>query len=82
MSTISSREFNRDTAAAKRAAAAAPVIITDRGTPGFVLLSYAAYRRLTAEGPSLLDVLADPDAADIELDITRDQSLPRGVELT
>jgi PHD/YefM family antitoxin component YafN of YafNO toxin-antitoxin module len=43
MSTITSRAFNQDVSAAKRAAATAPVIITDRGKPSHVLLSVADY---------------------------------------
>ena len=36
--TFTSREFNRDVSAAKRAAANGPVIVTDRGQPAYVLL--------------------------------------------
>jgi hypothetical protein len=35
--TLTSREFNRNPSAAKRAAEKEPVIITDRGRPRFVL---------------------------------------------
>jgi antitoxin (DNA-binding transcriptional repressor) of toxin-antitoxin stability system len=37
--TITSRDFNQDMSAARRAAATEPVIITDRGKPFYVLLS-------------------------------------------
>ncbi|MTD12895.1 type II toxin-antitoxin system prevent-host-death family antitoxin [Nakamurella sp. YIM 132087] len=46
MTTVTSREFNHDVSAAKRAASAGPVVITDRGRPAYVLLSIDAYRRL------------------------------------
>ena len=46
--TITSREFNRDVSAAKRAAERGPVTITDRGRPSHVLLSVEQYERLTA----------------------------------
>lgn len=53
MSVISSREFNRDVSAVKRAAARGPVIITDHGRPSHVLLTFADYQRLTGTGTSL-----------------------------
>jgi prevent-host-death family protein len=46
MTTISSRDFNQDTARAKKAAIAGPVFITDRGRPAHVLLSIDEYNRL------------------------------------
>jgi len=42
---ISSRDFNQDIGKAKRAAAEGPVVITDRGEPAFVLLTYEDYQR-------------------------------------
>lgn len=47
MTSVTSREFNQDVSAAKRAAAHGPVVVTDRGEPAFVLLSIDDYRRLT-----------------------------------
>ncbi|MFM7342476.1 MAG: type II toxin-antitoxin system Phd/YefM family antitoxin, partial [Betaproteobacteria bacterium] len=44
---VSSREFNQDAGGAKRAARKGPVIITDRGRPAHVLLSFEAYQKLT-----------------------------------
>ncbi len=41
--TMSSREFNQSTGAAKRAAHKGPVYITYRGQPSHVLLSYDDY---------------------------------------
>lgn len=64
MTVFSSREFNRDVTRAKKAAGAGPVFITDRGRPAHVLLTIEAYRRLTGDGPSIVDLLASPDAAD------------------
>lgn len=59
MKTVSSREFTRDVAAAKQAAADGPVFITDRGQPAHVLITVAEYRRLTGatSGPTLLDAM-------------------------
>jgi len=59
MKTVSSREFNSDVAGAKRAAAAEPLFITDRGEPAFVLLSMEKFRELTRSGKSALDTLLE-----------------------
>lgn len=70
--TFSSREFNQDTAGAKRAAADGPVYITDRGRPAHVLLTYEDYRRLTGADGSVVDLLTrTPDVGDVELDPPR-----------
>ena len=66
MTEVSSREFNKDVSAAKRAAARAPVIITDRGRPSHVLLSIADYRRLLADERSIVDWLSVDDGVDLE----------------
>ncbi|ESX22360.1 type II toxin-antitoxin system Phd/YefM family antitoxin [Mesorhizobium sp. M0761] len=56
---MSSREFNQDTAHAKRAAKNGPVIITDRGKPSHVLMSMEEYQRLEKKPRSLADAIAD-----------------------
>lgn len=81
MTTISSREFNQDASGAKRAALGGPVFITDRGRPAHVLLSIEAYQRLTGRQQSILDLLADPEAADVEFTPGRVDSLARPVDL-
>ena len=40
---VNSRDFNQDISAAKRATAEGPVVITDRGTPAYVLLKHEDY---------------------------------------
>jgi prevent-host-death family protein len=60
VTTLSSREFNQDTSRAKKAAAAGPVIITDRGKPAHVLLSFEAYQRLAGRPLSLVEALGFP----------------------
>lgn len=65
---LSAREFNQDVSRAKRAADQGPVIITDRGEPAYVLLTHEAYRRLSGKGPSLRDLLAQPEGEGIEFD--------------
>ena len=71
MTTMTSREFNQDTGRAKREAATAPVVITDRGQPSHVLMSYEEFVRLSGKGQSIWDALACdiPGIEEIELDI-------------
>lgn len=64
--TFSSREFNQDTARAKRAARNGLVFITDRGKPSHVLMSIEEYERLKQPEPTqkkkpknLAEALAD-----------------------
>lgn len=66
ITTMSSREFNQDAGGAKRAAEKGPVIITDRGRPSHVLLSFEDYRRLGGGERSLLDVVAQKEAGDFD----------------
>jgi len=66
MATMTAREFNQDVSAAKRAADAEPVIITDRGTPSHVLLSYQEYVDRLGDEPSLFQRLSVDDAIDFE----------------
>jgi prevent-host-death family protein len=66
---VSSREFNQDVSAAKRSADEGPVVITDRGTPAYVLLRHADYQALVGQGKSIIDLIGQPDAsADFEFD--------------
>lgn len=66
MKLITSREFNRDVSHAKREARTEPVLITDRGQPTHVLMSIAEFRRLTGEGENILEILAMPEAVDLD----------------
>lgn len=66
ITTISSRTFNQDASGAKRAAAAGPVVITDRGRPSHVLMSIEEYRRLTGRRASIVELLADASDAPFE----------------
>ncbi len=68
VTTLSSREFNQDTARAKKAAEQGPVFITDRGRPAHVLLSIERYRELSGASASIVDLLAMPDAGDIDFE--------------
>jgi prevent-host-death family protein len=67
ITTMSSREFNQDTARAKRAAQKGPVFITTRGKPAYVLMSIDEYLQVKGTSMSLAEALAQPgDGPDFE----------------
>jgi prevent-host-death family protein len=71
ITTLSSREFNQDASRAKRASSNGPVFITDRGRPAHVLLTIKEYQKITNKRESILDLLAMPEAAEIEFEPPR-----------
>lgn len=71
ISTVTSREFNQDVSKIKRAALNGPVFITDRGHPAHVLLSIEDYQKLTKTKENIIDLLAMPEAADIDFEIIK-----------
>ena len=79
--TVSSRELNQDVGRAKRAAEEGPVVITDRGKPSHVLLSWAEYRRLSGGPRNLAAVLAAPSLSDIPFEPEKSGLKAREVEL-
>lgn len=81
ITTLSSREFNQDASGAKRAASEGPVIITDRGRPAHVLLTIEAYQKLTRKSANIADLLAMPDAADIDFEAPRMGRITKPVDL-
>lgn len=68
ITTISSRELNQDVSKAKRAALSGPVFITDRGHTAHVLLSIDEYQKITDKKESIVELLAMPQAAEIEFE--------------
>ena len=82
LTTITSRTFNQDASGAKRAAQNGPVFITDRGRPAHVLLSIEAYRRLTGQRESIIDLLADTEAAEVSFEPSRLSGLAKPVDLS
>jgi len=71
ITTLSSREFNQDVSRAKRVSSLGPVFITDRGRPAHVLLTIEEYQRITGNQPSIVELLAMPDVADIDFEPPR-----------
>jgi prevent-host-death family protein len=82
ITTFSSREFNQGASEAKRAAAYGPVVITDRGRPAHVLLSFEAYQRLTGQRRSIAEALSMTDGAQIEFDPPTVAIKPQSVDLS
>lgn len=80
--TISSRKFNQNTSAAKKAAKNGPVFITDRGHAAHVLLSIEEYRQLTNKGKTILELLAMPGDEDFDFEPPRLSDLARGADLS
>lgn len=65
---VSSRDFNQDVSAAKKAARQGPVLITDRGRPAHVLLSIEDYEALLGQQSGIIDLLALPGVEDIDFE--------------
>ncbi|MCY4278782.1 MAG: type II toxin-antitoxin system Phd/YefM family antitoxin [Gammaproteobacteria bacterium] len=80
--TMTSREFNRDTSRAKRAAMSGPVMITDRGQARHVLLSVEAYQQLSGTQRSIVELLALDTTDDLDLTIPPRTDLPRAPNLS
>jgi prevent-host-death family protein len=81
ITTVSSREFNQDTSGAKKAAAKGPVFITDRGRPAHVLLTIREYMRMKKKQPTLPELLAMPNAEDIDFEIPSRHERVRDLDL-
>ena len=78
---MTSRQFNQDAGGAKRAAAAGPVYITDRGRPSWVLMSFADYLKLTSTEPRVIDLLGEPRGIEeIEFEAPRYREPARPVD--
>lgn len=82
ISKVSSREFNQHTSRAKKAARGGPVIITERGRPAHVLLTYEDYQDLAGTKKSVVELLGQPPGVeDAELCIPARRELPRPADL-
>ncbi len=82
ITTLSSREFNQDASKAKIAAQTGPVIITDRGRPAHVLLTFGDYKKLTAQRTKIAELLAMPGAEDFEFDVPKMHDVARAADLS
>lgn len=82
MTSFSSREVNHDVSKAKKAAQAGPVIITDRGKPSHVLMTYSEFERLTGKRRNLVDALSMPGLSKTDLDTPRADIVTRAIDLS
>jgi prevent-host-death family protein len=85
VTTLSTREVNQDLGRAKRASESGPVIITERGRPAHVLLTYAEYQRLAGRyrQVNILDELGSPPGVeDIEVEFPRSREIARPADFT
>ena len=66
---MTSREFNQNTSLAQKYAQTAPVIITNRGKPAYVLVKYEEFQsaKPTKSALQALLDLTHPDVGDIDL---------------
>ena len=71
VTTITSRDYNRNRSLADNALGKGPVIITDRGRPAKVILSFEEYERLSGKKKSIVELLAMPEADDFDFEIPR-----------
>ncbi|WP_185968008.1 type II toxin-antitoxin system Phd/YefM family antitoxin [Thalassotalea sp. PS06] len=69
--TVTSREFNQDPTAAKRAALSSPVQITERGKVSHVLISIEQYEEMTKTAESIVDLLSMPKGQDIDFEVPK-----------
>jgi prevent-host-death family protein len=79
VTTLSSREFNQDTGKAKKATEAGPVVITDRGKPSHVLMTFSDYQRVIGKRKNILDLVGMKGAGDIEFEPAKITSLSKPI---
>jgi prevent-host-death family protein len=76
--TFTSRQYNQDASAVKRAAKDGPVIITERGKPAHVLMTYEAYERLKGRAKKKAPLVAFLESLPLsDLDLTRERDTGR-----
>lgn len=69
MRAITARDFNQDTAGAKRDAQVEPVFILDRGQPSHVLMSISQYKALLGSHANIADLLGMPGIEDVKFEL-------------
>lgn len=82
MSTLTTRELNHDVSSAKKAAQDGPVIITNRGKPSHVLMTYDDFKRLSGKRRSLIEALSMPGLSEIDFSPERTEIVSRAVDLS
>ena len=69
--TLSSEEFDQSPSRAKKPTSNGPVFIAEDGRHTHVLLSIEEYRKIGGKAESIHDLLAMPEAAEIEFEPPR-----------
>lgn len=77
----SSREFNRDSSGAKKAANDGPVFITDRGKPSHVLISVDDYMALTGGASNIVELLAMEQSDEVDFEAPKMTGLSKPVDI-
>lgn len=72
---------NRFSELVNRALASGPQIVTRRGLEVVVVISKAEYHALSVGQSSLVDFFRDSPLVGVDLDLARDRSQPREVDL-
>jgi len=79
VTTLSSHEFNQDTGRAIKATETGPVVITDRGKPAHVLMTFSDYQRVIGKRKNILDLVGMKGAGDIEFEPAKITSLSKSI---
>ncbi|MFN7025426.1 MAG: type II toxin-antitoxin system Phd/YefM family antitoxin [Pseudorhizobium sp.] len=82
ITSLTSRELNHDVSRAKKAAEAGPVVITDRGRPSHVLMTYSEFERLSGKRRNLADALSMPGLSTIDYNPPRSVMKAREIDLS
>ena len=74
MTVMTNQEFKQNVSQAQKTAQTEPVIITNRGEPAYVLMTYTEYEKNVHRNKpfiSIADALcpSDPNVADIDLEL-------------
>ena len=72
---------NRFSEVVNKAVSGGPQVITKHGTETVVVISYEKYQRLKQSGTSLSEFFRSSPLAGVDLDVTRDKTTPRLVDL-
>jgi prevent-host-death family protein len=82
ITTLSSRQFNQDASKAKKATLDGPVIITDRGRPAHVLLTFEDYKKISGARSKIADLLAMPGIENIEIELPNARDLAQAADFS
>ncbi|MCO6188280.1 type II toxin-antitoxin system prevent-host-death family antitoxin [Rhizobium sp. L1K21] len=82
ITTLTSRNLNQDVSKAKKAAQNGPVVITDRGKPAHVLMTYADFERMSGKNRTLIEALSMRGLSEIDLSPERVHIASREIDLS